>query len=65
MFNNISDGKNWSAAVIYRLLCTVYSQTIVNEGVVDQRISFFLNGRTNIQNDKRSGKPSGVGDEFV
>lgn len=56
--------KNLSAAEIHRELCTVYGPNIMSEGVVRQWVRFFKNGRTNVHDDERSGRPSLVTDDL-
>lgn len=57
--------KQYSAAAIYRELCTVYGPKVMSEGVVREWVRFFKNGRTNIHDEERSGRPSVVTDELA
>jgi transposase len=58
--------KNMSAAEIHRELCAaVYGQNVTSEGTVRQRCRMFENGRTNVHDEKRNGRPSVVSDDLV
>lgn len=57
--------KHYTSAEIHRELCTVYGPNIMSEGVVRQWVRFFKNGRTNVHDEDRSGRPSVVNDELV
>ncbi|GBM70470.1 hypothetical protein AVEN_188217-1 [Araneus ventricosus] len=52
--------KKLSAADIHRELCAVYGPNIMSEGVVRQWVRVFKDGRTNIHDESRSGRPSVV-----
>ena len=57
--------NNLSVANIHRELCTLHGQNVMSEGVVHQWIRLFKNGRTNIHNEERSGRPYVVSDELI
>jgi transposase len=57
--------KNMSAEEIHRELCEVYGQTIISEGSIKQRCRIFKDGRTNVHDEERSGRPSVVSDDLV
>lgn len=57
--------KGSSAAEIHRELCLVYGPTVMSEGKVRQWCRNFKNGRTNVHDEKRSGRPSIQTDEIV
>ncbi|GBN43872.1 hypothetical protein AVEN_29715-1 [Araneus ventricosus] len=46
-------------------MCAVYGPNIVSEGVVRQWVRFFKDGRTNIHNESRSGRPSVVNADLI
>ncbi|GBN91902.1 hypothetical protein AVEN_137781-1 [Araneus ventricosus] len=57
--------KKLSAADIHRELCAVYGPNIMSEGVVRQWVRFFKDGRTNIHDESRSGRPSVVNADLI
>lgn len=57
--------KNCKPIEIYRQLCEVYGDNIITEGGVRQWVIRFKNGRTNVHDEDRSGRPSIVTDELV
>jgi len=57
--------KNHKPIEIYRQICEVYGQGVMSEGRVRQWCIDFKNGRTNIHNEERSGRPTVVTDELV
>ncbi|GBL72998.1 hypothetical protein AVEN_128168-1 [Araneus ventricosus] len=57
--------KRLSAADIHRELCAVYGPNIMSEGVVRQWVRFFKDGRTNIHDKSRSGRPSVVSADLI
>jgi transposase len=57
--------KNMSAAEILCELCAVYSQNVISEGTVRQWCRMFKDGRTNVHDEVRSGRPPVVRDDFV
>uniref|UniRef100_A0A1B6DDI6 Mos1 transposase HTH domain-containing protein n=1 Tax=Clastoptera arizonana TaxID=38151 RepID=A0A1B6DDI6_9HEMI len=57
--------KNHSAAEIHRELCAVYGPNIMSEDVVRQWVRFFKDGRTNVHDEERSGRPSLVSDDLL
>ncbi|GBO05005.1 hypothetical protein AVEN_23281-1 [Araneus ventricosus] len=57
--------KKLSAADIHRELCAVYGTNIMSEGVVRQWVRFFKDGRTNIHDESRSGRPSVVSPDLI
>uniref|UniRef100_A0A1B6H756 THAP-type domain-containing protein n=1 Tax=Homalodisca liturata TaxID=320908 RepID=A0A1B6H756_9HEMI len=50
---------------IHRQLCEVYGNGVMSEGVVRKWCVQFKNGRTNVHDERRSGRPSLVSDELV
>ncbi|GBM28212.1 Histone-lysine N-methyltransferase SETMAR [Araneus ventricosus] len=57
--------KKLSAADIHRELCAVYGPNIMSEGVVRQWVRFFKDGRTDIHDESRSGRPSVVSADLI
>ncbi|GBO36303.1 hypothetical protein AVEN_272950-1 [Araneus ventricosus] len=57
--------KKLSAADIHRELCAVYGPNVMSEGVVRQWVFFFKDGRTNIHDESRSGRPSVVSADLI
>jgi transposase len=57
--------KNMSAAEIHRELCAVYCQNVMSEGTIRQWRRMFTDGRTNVKDEERSGRPSVVSDDPV
>jgi transposase len=53
-----------SAAEIHRELCVVYGRNIMSEGTVRQWCRMFKDGRTNVQDEERSGRPTVVSDDL-
>jgi transposase len=52
--------KNISSAEIHLELCAVYGQNLMSEGTVRQWCRMFKDGRTNVHDEERSGRPSAV-----
>jgi hypothetical protein len=57
--------KSVSDTEIHRELCAVYDQNIMSEGTARQWCRMFKDGRKNIQDEERSGRPSIVSDDLV
>ncbi|GBL54731.1 hypothetical protein AVEN_182211-1 [Araneus ventricosus] len=57
--------KKLSAPDIHRELCAVYGPNIMSEGVVRQWVRFFKDGRTNIHDESRSGRPSVLSADLI
>jgi hypothetical protein len=54
-----------SADEIHRELCSIYGQNVMSEGSVRKRCRVFKDGRTNVQDEERSVRPSVVTDDLV
>jgi hypothetical protein len=52
------NAKNIFAVEIYCELCAVYGQNVMSERTVRQWCIMFKDGRTNVQNEERSGRPA-------
>jgi hypothetical protein len=57
--------KKKNAAEIHCELCSVYGQNVMSEGTVRQWCGMFIDGRTIVHDEERSGRPSEVSDDFV
>jgi hypothetical protein len=57
--------KNMSAPEIHHEICAVYGQTVMNQGTLRQCCRMFKDGQRNVHDEKPSGQPSVVGDDFV
>jgi transposase len=56
--------KNTIATEIHLGLCAVYGQVTMSEATVRQWWRMFKDGRTNVQDEERSGRPSVVSDDL-
>jgi transposase len=52
------NAKNVCSAEIYRQFCEVYGENGMSDGMVRRWCRMFSEGRTNIHDDDRSGRPS-------
>ncbi|GFW96597.1 HTH_48 domain-containing protein [Trichonephila clavipes] len=50
---------------IYRQVCEVYGNNVMNESSIRKWCIQFKNGRTNVHDEEKSGRPSTVTDELV
>ena len=57
--------ENHKPIEIHRQLCKVYGNKVMSEGGVRQWCIMFKNGRTNVHDEERSGRPTIVTDELV
>ena len=57
--------ENHKPIEIHRQLCKMYGNEVMSEGRVRQWCIVFKNGRTNIHDGERSGRPTIVTDELV
>jgi transposase len=57
--------KNMSAAEIHRELCAVYGHNIMRRGTLRQWCRIFKDGRTDVHDEERSGRPSVESNDFV
>jgi hypothetical protein len=57
--------KNFKAAEINRQLCEVYGENVMSAGGVRQLCGMFKNGRTNVHDEERAGRPTVVTQELV
>ena len=56
--------KGVKAIDIHREICAVYGQNIMSDGMVRKWVRTFKDGRTNVHDEKRSGRPSVVNDSL-
>ncbi|KAL4706020.1 hypothetical protein ACJJTC_014242 [Scirpophaga incertulas] len=49
---------------IHREICEVYGQNIMSDGMVRKWVA-FKDGRTNVHDEERSGRPSVVNEDLV
>jgi hypothetical protein len=57
--------KNYKPIKIYHQICEVYGPGLMSEGRVRHWCIDFKNGRTNVHDEERSGRPTLVTDELV
>ena len=57
--------ENHKPIEIHRQLCKVYGNGVMSEGGVRQWCIILKNGRTNVHDEERSGRPTIVTDELV
>ena len=50
--------KGVKAVEIHRNICEVYGQTIMSDGMVRKWVRVFKDGRKNVHDEERSGRPS-------
>ncbi|KAL4710086.1 hypothetical protein ACJJTC_016488 [Scirpophaga incertulas] len=50
---------------IHREICEVYGQNIMSDGMVRKWVRAFKDGRTNVHDEQRSGRPSVVNEDLV
>jgi len=54
------NAKNMTPAEIHRKLCDVYGEHAMSSSMVRRRVRLFNEGRKNVHDDPRSGRPSVV-----
>lgn len=59
------NARNVKPAEIHRQLTEVYGQNVISDGMVRKWVRQFNDGRNNVHDDARSGRPSLVSDELV
>lgn len=57
--------RNLSAAEIHRQICEVYGDTVMSESKVRKWVRQFKDGRDNVHDEDRSGRPSLIRDDLV
>ncbi|XP_017778305.1 PREDICTED: uncharacterized protein LOC108563968 isoform X2 [Nicrophorus vespilloides] len=59
------NAKNVRPAEICRQVCEVYGENVMSDGMVRRWCRMFSKGRSNVENDERSGRPSLVTDDLL
>ena len=59
------NAKGTTAAEIHRQICDVYGEGAMSGSMVRRWVRLFNEGRENVHDDERSGRPSLVNDEMV
>nr|XP_060640821.1 protein FAM32A isoform X1 [Anolis sagrei ordinatus] len=57
--------RNLPAAEIHRQICEVYGDTVMSESKVRKWVRQFKDGRDNVHDEDRSGRPSLITDDLV
>ncbi|GFW72481.1 HTH_48 domain-containing protein [Trichonephila clavipes] len=57
--------KKPKTSEIYRQVCEVYRNNVMNESSIRKWCIQFKNGRTNVRDEEKSGRPRIVTDELV
>ncbi|KAJ4445411.1 hypothetical protein ANN_07216 [Periplaneta americana] len=57
--------KSLNAAEIHRQLCVVYGPNVMSQRKVSSWCKQFSEGRTNVHDEERSGRPSIVSDDII
>jgi len=59
------NAKNMKPAEIHRQLCDVYAEHAMSSSMVRRWVRLFNEGRDNVHDDTRSGRPSVVNKDLV
>ncbi|GBM52668.1 hypothetical protein AVEN_246752-1 [Araneus ventricosus] len=59
------NAKEVKATEIQRQISEVYEENIMREGIVRKWVSVFKDGRTNVHDEERSGRPSVITEDLV
>jgi len=59
------NAKNMKPAEIHRQLCDVYGEHAMSSSMVRRWVRLFNEGRENVHDDPRSGRPSVVNEDLV
>ena len=59
------NAKNMTPAEIHRQLCDVYGEHAISSSLVRRWVQLFNEGRENMHDDPRSGRPSVVNEDLV
>ena len=59
------NARNVKPAEIHRQICEVYGQNAMSDGMVRKWVREFNEGRENMRDKARSGRPSVVNDDLV
>ena len=61
----ILNARNVLPSEIHHQICQVYGDNAMSDGMVRKWVRMFNEGRENVHNDARSGRPSLVNDDLV
>ena len=59
------NARNVLPSEIHHQICQVYGDNAMSDGVVRKWVRMFNEGRENVHNEARSGRPSLVNDDLV
>jgi hypothetical protein len=59
------NARNVKPAYIHRQICEVYGENAMSDGMVRKWVRQFNEGRENVHDEVRSGRPSVVNDDLV
>ena len=59
------NARNVLPSEIHRQICQMYSDNAMSDGMVRKGVRMFNEGRENVQDEARSGRPSLVNDDLV
>ena len=59
------NARNVLPSEIHHQICQVYSDNAMSDGMVRKRVRMFNEGRENVYDEARSGRPSLVNDDLV
>jgi hypothetical protein len=59
------NARNVNLADIHRQICEVYGENATSDGMVRKWVRQFNEGRKNVHDEARSGRPSVVNDDLV
>jgi len=59
------NARNGLPSEIHHQICQVYGDNAMSDGVVRKWVRMFNEGRENLHDEARSGRPSLVNDDFV
>jgi len=59
------NARNVLASEIHHQICQVYGDNVMSDGMVRKWVRMFYEGRENVHDEARSGRPSLVNDDLV
>ena len=59
------NARNVLASEIHHQICQVYGDNAMSDGMVRKWVRMFIEGRENMHDETRSGRPSLVNDDLV
>ena len=59
------NARNMRASGIHCQICEVYGENVMTDGMVRKWVRMFNEGRENVHDEARSGRPSLVNDDLV